>query len=232
MTSDRLVNLSERWFRLLGRFYPPDFRDDMGDAVVETYRDRARDALRRGGFLRLALVWMTRARRLAAQRSRRTRAPRGLVATQRQLGPRRRDGIRRLLRARTFAAVTIGTLTIGLGMVAVVYTVVHKILIEPMPYRDPDALYYVWRDYGPILDLKRGGVAGPDFTELRKSDAVVEDVAALQPMLGGIFALREGADPSEIAVTVVTPNLFELLGVTPMLGRGFARERSRPGRPN
>ena len=59
MTSDRLVNLSERWFRLLERFYPPDFRDDMGDAVVETYRDRARDALRRGGILRLALVWMS-----------------------------------------------------------------------------------------------------------------------------------------------------------------------------
>ena len=43
-------------------------------------------------------------------------------------------------------------------------------------------------------------------------------------MLGGIFTLREGDDPSEIAVTVVTPNLFELLGVTPMLGRGFAAE--------
>ena len=139
---------------------------------------------------------------------------------------------RRLLRARTFAAATIGTLTIGLGMVAVVYTVVHKILIEPMPYRDADALYYVWRDYGPILDLKRGGLAGPDFAELRKSEAVVEDVAALQPMLGGIFAPREGADPTEIAVTVVTPNLFELLGVTPMLGRGFAPNEAGPGRPN
>jgi hypothetical protein len=59
MISDRLVNLSERWFRLLERFYPPDFRDTMGDAVVETYRDRARDALRHGGILRLAAVWMS-----------------------------------------------------------------------------------------------------------------------------------------------------------------------------
>jgi putative ABC transport system permease protein len=117
-------------------------------------------------------------------------------------------------------------------MVAVAYTVVHKILIEPMPYRDADALFYVWRDFGPILDLLRGGVAGPDFTELRKSAAVIEDVAALQPMLGGIFALREGAAPSEIAVTVVTPNLFDLLGVAPMLGRGFAANEAGPGRPN
>ena len=58
MSGDLLVNVSERWFRLLQRLYPPDFRDDMGEAVVETYRDRAREALRRGGILRLAVVWM------------------------------------------------------------------------------------------------------------------------------------------------------------------------------
>jgi hypothetical protein len=81
------------------------------------------------------------------------------------------------LRARAFAAVTIGTLTIGLGMVAVVYTVVHKILIEPMPYRDADDLYSVWRDYGPIFDLKQGFVAGLDLTELQQSSAVIEDVS-------------------------------------------------------
>ena len=58
MIRDHLLNMSERWFRLLQRLYPPDFRDDMGDAVVETYRDRARDALRRGGILRLAMLWV------------------------------------------------------------------------------------------------------------------------------------------------------------------------------
>ena len=64
--------------------------------------------------------------------------------------------LRRLLRARAFAGLTIATLTIGLGMVAVACTVVDKVLIEPMPYRHPGDLYYVWRDYGPIVDMKRG----------------------------------------------------------------------------
>ena len=232
MISDRLVNVSERWFRLLHRLYPPDFRDNMGDALVETYRDRARDALRRRGILGLALVWM----RALEDSLRNGPGERVRPAVSwRRNGNWGRDveiATRRLLRARAFAAVTICTLTIGLAMVAVVYTVVHKILIEPMPYRDSGALYNVWRDYGPIIDLKRGGVAGPDFAELRRSSAVVEDVAALQPMLGGIFALREGADPSEIAVTVVTPNLFELLGVAPMLGRGFAPNEGGPGKPD
>ena len=232
MISDRLLNVSERWFRLLRWLYPPDFRDEMGDAIVETYRDRARDALRDGGILRLAALWV----RALVDSLRNGPGERARPAVSwRRRGNWGRDAqmaLRRLLRARAFAAVTIGTLTIGLGMVAVVYTVVHKILIEPMPYRDSGDLYYVWRDYGPILDLKRGGVAGPDLTELRKSRAVVEDVAFLQPFLGGIFALREGGDPSEIAVTVITPNLFELLGVTPMLGRGFTPNEVGRGRPN
>ena len=45
MSGERLLDLSERWFRLLQRLYPPDFSDNMGNAVVETYRDRARDAV-------------------------------------------------------------------------------------------------------------------------------------------------------------------------------------------
>ena len=58
MNRDRLLTISAAWFRLLLRLYPPDFRDDMGKALVETYRDRAREALARGGILRLVGVWM------------------------------------------------------------------------------------------------------------------------------------------------------------------------------
>jgi putative ABC transport system permease protein len=232
MIHDRLVDLSERWFRLLERLYPPDFRDEMGDAVVETYRDRARDALQRGGIPRLALVWM----RALADSLRNGPGERVRPAVGwRRNGDWGRDAeiaMRRLRRAPAFAAATIGTLTVGLALVAVAYTVVDKVLIEPLPYRDADGLYHVWRDYGPIVDIKRGGLAGPDFPELQQFGAVIEDVAALQPMLGGIFALREGGDPSEIAVTVTTPNLFEILGVTPMIGRGFAASEGGPGRPN
>jgi hypothetical protein len=59
-------------------------------------------------------------------------------------------------------------------MFAVVYTVVHKILIEPMPYRDPDDLYFVWRDYGPMFDLKRGWLAGTDVATPRPNRVSVQ----------------------------------------------------------
>ena len=70
----------------------------------------------------------------------------------------------------------VGTLSIGLGLFAVVYTVVQKILIESMPYDFiRNDLYFAWRDYGPILDLKRGWLGGPDIAELQKAGSVIEN---------------------------------------------------------
>src|SRR5439155_11834576 len=57
MKSARWMNISERWFRLLLRLYPPDFRDELGESLVETYRDRAHEALRQRGIFSVAVVW-------------------------------------------------------------------------------------------------------------------------------------------------------------------------------
>ncbi|MGH7578500.1 MAG: ABC transporter permease, partial [Longimicrobiales bacterium] len=233
MTDDqRLLSVSERWFRLLLRFYPVDFRDEMGEAMVETYGDRARSALRRGGVMALAAVW-ARAVADSLRNGPSERARRAVSA--RRGGHWRRDlvfAVRRLVRAPAFVAASVGTLTIGLGMIAVVYTAVQKVLIEPLPYPNPDDLYYVWRDYGPIVDLERGALAGTDVVELQRPSAVIEDVVALKPYLGGIFSLTETSQPIEIAATRTSPNLFEILGVEPVLGRGFRPDEVGPGRPN
>jgi putative ABC transport system permease protein len=232
MTRNGMIHVSDRWFRLLQRFYPVDFRDEMGDAMVETYRDRAREALARGGVFQLAAIWC--AALVDSVRNGPGERARPAVSWRRR-GNWGRDAelaVRRLLRAPAFVLATAGTLTIGLGMVAVVYTVVHKILIAPMPYKNPDDLYYVWRDYGPIRDVRRGTPAGPDIVELQKASAVIEDAAVFQRFLGGIFSLREDSDPSEISAMVTSPQLFDMLGVRPMLGRGFERSEVGPGRPN
>jgi putative ABC transport system permease protein len=230
MSRRHLLTISDRWFRLLLRFYPRDFRDDMGDAVVEAYRDRAREALTRGGVPGLLSVWVRALfdsfRNGPGERAR-------PAAPWRPGGDWGRDAElvgRRLLRSPAFAAATLGTLTIGLGMFAVVYTAVHKILIEPLPYKNPDDLYFVWRDYRPLLEMQRGAVAGTDIVELQKADGAIEGAAGLQRCLCGIFSLREGDHPIEIAVTVTSPNLFDLLGVTPLLGRGFAKDEVGPAR--
>lgn len=217
-----ILEFSERWFRLLLRLYPPDFQDEMGNAVVEAYMDRSRDALKVGGRLRLAAICLRALydslRNGPAERAR-------PAASWRRPGDWGRDvelAGRRLLRSPGFALSAIGTLTMGLALFAGAYTAVQRLLIDPLPYRDPDGLYMVWRDYRPSSDQARGALAGTDVAELQKAAGAIEDAAGLQAFLGGIFALREGDTPQEIAVTRVTPNLFQVLGVAPMLGRTFA----------
>src|SRR5262245_12506506 len=121
MTHNRILKLSERWFRFLLGLYPPDFRDERGNAVVEAYMDRARDELKDGGTMPLVALWVRALvdslRNGAAERVR-------PAAAWRRAGDWGRDVElvrRRLVRSPIFAATTIGTLTIGLGMFAVVY---------------------------------------------------------------------------------------------------------------
>ena len=143
MTRPRMLDMSERWFRLLERLYPPDFRDDMGNAVTEAYMDRARHTLQTGGWIPLAALWLRALidslRNGVAEQVR-------PAASWRRAGNWGRDiefVTRRLVRSPIFAATTIGTLVIGLGMFAVVYTAVQKVLIDALPYNDPGDLYYV-----------------------------------------------------------------------------------------
>jgi len=230
MSRERLVDLSERWFRLLQRLYPPDFSDDMGTAVVETYRDRARDALKRGGVIRLAALWVRAlvdsVRNGAGERAR----PAVLWRRGGHWGRDAELATRRLLRAPALVLAVVGTLGIGLGLFAVVYTVVQKVLIEPLPYKDPDDLYFVWRDYRAYFDLSRGWLGGTDVAELQKAGGVIEGASGLLRQLM-TFSAREGADATEIAVMIASPNLFDVLGAQPALGRGFAKDEVGPKRP-
>ncbi|HTK74029.1 MAG TPA: ADOP family duplicated permease [Gemmataceae bacterium] len=218
----RLLQASERWFRLLQNLYPPDFRDEMGNSVVEAYMDRAAASLKTRGIIGLVALWF----RALIDSLRNGPAERAYPAAGwRRSGNWGRDielVRRRLARSPGFAAATLGTLTIGLGMFAVVFTAVQKILLDPMPYKNPDDLYYVWRDYGRIADVSRGTLTGTDILELQKPNSVLQDAAALQTFLGGVFSLGEGAEPMEVAVTATTPNVFDVLGVYPAIGRGFA----------
>ncbi|HEX5435885.1 MAG TPA: ADOP family duplicated permease [Gemmatimonadaceae bacterium] len=230
MSSERLMRACERWLRLLLHLYPADFRDEMGESLVETYRDRCAAALRRGSIASLAWLWL---------RALGDSLWNGLGERMRPAVDWRRSGnwgrdmelvMRRLVRSPVFVLSMVGTLTVGLGAFAVVSTVVDKVLIAPLPYAHPQDLYFVWRDYGPIFDLKRGWLGGTDVAELQRAGGVIEGAAGL---LRDDATLSTGVteEPEDVRLMMSSPNLFELLGVRPMLGRGFSPDEVGPGRP-
>jgi predicted permease len=219
----------EAWFRLLLRLYPDDFRDEVGDALVETYLERARDARASGGRRALAALWMRAL--IDSLRNGLGERLRPAIAWRRG-GNWGRDGelvLRRLRRAPGFAAAVVATLSVGLGAFGAVYAVAHKVLLEPLHYERADDLYFVWRDY-TWLSVGRGWLAGTDIAELEAAGDVVESVVGLRH---GSMTLsqKQAFEPQVIGVMSTTPNLFTVLGVRPLLGRGFAVSEAGPGRP-
>jgi putative ABC transport system permease protein len=227
MNYDRLLHQSERWFR-------QDFRDEMGEGLVQTYRDRCRLAMKQGKRFRLmslGLVWCSALREsLQNGPAERLRPAASWRSSGNWAGDTERV-MRRLARSPLFVFGVVTTLTIGLGGFAVVYTAVHKILLEPMPYRNPGDLSFVWRDYRPSSDLGRGWLSGPDIAELQNAGGVIEDVAGMQQASPTLSLSRDG-EPQQIRLMLISPNLFDMLGVAPAMGRNFERQETGPKRPS
>jgi predicted permease len=228
MNSGRWLNVSERWFRLLLRLYPPDFRDEMGEALVTTYQARARETSKSSGF-RLAAVWCAALRDSLWN---------GLGERVRPAVAWRRSGdwgrdvelvSRRLRQKPLFLAAVLGTLTVGLGTFAVVYTAVDKILIEPLPYSNPGDLYKVWRDV-KYLNVHEGQLSGPQVAELQKAGGPIEDAASFNCGNGAIPS-TDNRDAFHINILVGSGNLFGVLGARPALGRVFRPDEGGLGHP-
>ncbi len=230
MTHDQFLRLSERWFRLLLRTYPADFRDEMGAGIVEAYCGRARVTLKRNGVMSLAWLWCSAlADALRNGCGERLRP----AVSWRRRGDWGRDfefARRRLLRSRAFVAATLGTLAVGLGAFAVVYTAVEKVLVAPMPYHEPDNLYFVWRDQSASGGLSRNTLAGPDVADLQHARDVIEDAVGMQLSVPTLSVRRDG-EPLQTLMLLTSPQLFDLVGVAPILGRGFAAHEVGPDRP-
>ena len=230
MSEVRLLRLSDLWFRALLRLYPQDFREEHGDAMLEAYRDRCRAVLRQGRAPGLFGVWWAALSDSVWNGPGERLRP---AVRWRRAGNWGRDmeiTLRRLVRAPLFVAAMVGTLAVGLGVFAVVSTVVYKVLLAPLPYERPGDLYFVWRDYRAFFDLDRGWLGGTDVAELQKAGGVIEDAVGLNQDRRTL-STGAGAEPVEIGVMWTSPNLFHLLGVQPALGRGFAPDESGPDRP-
>lgn len=223
MKAGRLLSVSERWFRLMLRLYPPDFRDEIGEAVVETYRDRAREALESGGAFRLTVVWWA-ALRDSVRNGLGERA-RPAVAW-RRAGDWGRDFekvSRRFFQKPLFFVAVLATLTVGLGTFAVVYTAVDKILVKPLPYPNPEDLFMIW---GKERELSHLMNTGPEVAGLQKAGGIIQAAAGLYYTSATLE--ERNSDATRIPTLVVSTNLFDLLGVRPALGRGFRPEEEEP----
>ena len=135
-----------------------------------------------------------------------------------------RYGIRSLARHPGFTAVALITLALGIGANTAIFSVVNAVLLRPLPYNDPNRIVWLW-DTQP--QLATAPTSLPDFLGWKEQNQSFEHIAAF---LSGSMFLDTGDGTSDTRVGLVTPELFSVFHVSPILGRTFTNEETLPGR--
>lgn len=132
-----------------------------------------------------------------------------------------RYAVRALGRNRGFAVVMILTLALSTGANTAIFSVAESVLLKPLPYPHDDALVQVWTTGGKVAlsGPGRGPLSWPQVQQLAELRSDVSDVAAFA---GTRFSLTGQGDPTDVQALFASPSLFNLLGVPPARGRGFA----------
>ena len=127
-----------------------------------------------------------------------------------------------------FTAVIVLTMALGIGANAAIFSVLDAVLLKPLPYDRPEQLVKVWTRFTGIGSPNdQNWVSVPEFRDLQQLNHSFTDLAAL---FGGSFNLGVKGSPQRVVGTSVSPSLFGMLGVHPLLGRNFLPEEGQPGR--
>jgi predicted permease len=139
-----------------------------------------------------------------------------------------RFAVRQLRRSPGFTFTAIMTLALGIGAVTSVFSVVHAVLLKPFAFRDPNRLL-VLREAVDDAGAERTAIPNNyrHFLRLKNTATTLEDAAIFaQP---GVSVSPKGGHPHFVGAVAASPNLLRLLGVQPMLGRGFLDSDAQKG---
>jgi putative ABC transport system permease protein len=124
-----------------------------------------------------------------------------------------------------FVAVAILTLALGIGANTAIFSVVHAVLLRPLPYQHPERLVAVWNrwDGRPTAPLSE-----PEYLDYSEQS---QSMTLAGSSTGAVNVGATGGDPERVTSASVTVNALDVLGVGPTLGRGFRTEDGEIGGP-
>ena len=132
-------------------------------------------------------------------------------------------GLRWLRKHPGFTALSVLTLAAGIGVNTAMFSVVHAVLLQPLPYTEADRI--VWMtESGP--EVKNRWVSYPNFLDWRARNQVFESMSTFR---GWSVNLTGVGQPENINSRLVTFEYFKVMRATPMLGRDFTETDDKPG---
>lgn len=202
-----------RWFRALLKLFPSDFRADYGRQMEQDFGDELHDAPDAGARLGVA------------RRNTAAVILLGFRLHVEQVVQDTRYALRAMRRSPAFTAGATTALAVGIGATVSTFAMADAFFFKPLPFAQPGALVHLW-----AADRARGE------NELRASLPEFESWQARRDLLvdAAIFnyssvEMVSAGEPESIPAGHVTANVFELLGVPPLLGRTLQRGDDQPG---
>ncbi len=134
-----------------------------------------------------------------------------------------RYSLRLLRKSPGFTLVALLALALGIGANTAIFSVVNGVLLRPLPYRDPSRLVML---YETARDFKHSSVAYPNFLDWRRENHSLTDLAVFR---GDDFNFTGSGQPEHLSGEYVSASLFPILGINPLLGRGFLPQEDQQG---
>ncbi len=137
-----------------------------------------------------------------------------------------RSAVRSLRRRPAFALAAILTIALAVGANTALFGIIYRVLIQPLPFRDPARLVRIWETHPALPQLQ---VTAPDFRDWRNQAHSFDSMAAHTLSAMNTATLLGQGEPEVVHGAMATSNLFPSMGVQPIVGRDFsdAEERAK-----
>jgi predicted permease len=134
-----------------------------------------------------------------------------------------RFGLRTLGKAPAFTALAVIALALGVGANSAMFSIVHAVLLRPLPYPEPERLVQL---YTSTHQFRQGSVSYPNFLDWQRRSRSFDRMAAYR---NENFNLTAVATPERLRGYMVSADIFATLGVAPIVGRTFGPDEDRQG---
>jgi len=135
-----------------------------------------------------------------------------------------RYALRTAWRDRAFSLIAVTTLALGIGANTALFTIVHAILLAPLPFRTPEQLVRVTADFNRQA-VKDAGLSVPELFDLQQS-GVFDEIGGVWPISAN---LTETDEPERVETALVEAGYFTMLGISAQHGRVFDGSDKQPG---
>ena len=137
--------------------------------------------------------------------------------------------LRHLAKSPGFTAVAVVIMALGIGANTAIFSVVHAVLLEPLPFSQPDRLVRLWHvpPQSSFPGMTKFSLSAANFLDWQKQNTVFEGMALYS---FGSYDITGQGKPQSIRASKVSADFFSVLGVEPIHGRVFTPEENQPGK--